>query len=120
LLSDPSTSVISHANVLQNVELKDVEGADVLASFFISAQDFNAGTEQDFCAEDAAAYTSNREPNDNHKNPWAKAYFCPRAYGDKKDLNAPLFSEISSDDFKFNGRHRITNEMEPFGATVLH
>jgi hypothetical protein len=45
LLSDPSTSVVPHANVLQNVDLKDVEGADVLASFFISAQDFNAGTE---------------------------------------------------------------------------
>lgn len=82
-----------------------------------------AGTDNDLCKEGADAYTINYNPSDGGAgNPdYAVCHFCPFTYEDDEgEPVAPKLSDLRLSDFTFGNDIRITNEMEPIAATVLH
>jgi hypothetical protein len=102
-------------------------GADILANFEITPVDFLAGdSEKDFCDQGADAYMQNYGADTAHNNePWAKAHFCDKAFGEERNEQPPTLDAIDCENFSFKGadgisRFRISNEMEPVGATMLH
>ena len=106
---------------LQSVPIEDVEGADILQNFLITSKDFFKDR-NDLCGEGADAYTSNGVRNGDEV---ALTYFCDAAYGSEENEQAPTLSDIECDDFLLtdlegNKRYRVTNEMEPIAATMLH
>ena len=112
-------------NNVQDAPPGELEGADVLEWFTIIPEDFQSGSDQDFCAEGADAYTSNRPPNNDIPEPWSITYFCDAAFGDEDNLQPPTLDDIDCENFKLTNdqgekKYRITNEMEPIAATMLH
>lgn len=101
--------------------------------FAIDPTDTLAGTgDSDLCARGADAYTFNFPPSEDDGGPaTARAHFCPNTFeninpddpdDDEPDEVAPTLSDLQLDDFdiKGDGIYRITNEMEPIAATVMH
>lgn len=99
----------------------------MLANFHITPVDFLAGSgATDYCAAGADAYMENFAADANHGDEvWGRSYFCDGAFGSEENLQAPLLNDIDCDNFLLTGpdgvkSYRVTNEMEPIGATVLH
>lgn len=79
-----------------------------------------AGTDNDLCKEGADAYTINYTPGAGNPR-YAICHFCPATFEDEDDDPvAPTLDAIELSNFKFGNEYRITNEMEPIAATVLH
>ena len=89
----------------------------------IEPVDTLAGSDNDLCAQGADAYTINFIPTDGGGgNPdYAVCHFCPFTYEDDlEEPVAPTLDDLRLSDFEFGTGFRITNEMEPIAATVLH
>ena len=104
----------------------NIEGADILARFIITPLDFLAGTgESDFCKKGADAYTSNAGVVGQPAQAWSTTHFCDVAFGSEDHPQAGQLSDLECGDFQVTNddgtkRYRVTNEMEPIGATMFH
>ena len=80
--------------------------------FQVTPVDHHAGMdgEDDFCARGADAYTSNGDTTINGVvQSWALCHFCPKAF----DVDQAMrLGDLKCSDFEFNGRYRVTNEMD--------
>lgn len=102
-------------------------GADILANFEISPVDFLGDQPGgDLCDRGADGYMVNHAADSAHGDePWAKAHFCPDAFGTEEHLQARYLTDIDCTNFELDApdggkEYRVSNEMEPFAATVLH
>ena len=89
----------------------------------IEPVDVLAGSDNDLCAKGADAYTINYNPTDGGGGSpnYAVCHFCRFTFeDDEEEPVAPTLGSIEFRDFKFGNDIRITNEMEPIAATILH
>ena len=79
-----------------------------------------AGTENDICAKGGDGYTINYTPGFGNPD-YAVCHFCKFTYEDDEGNGvAPTLDDLDLENFEFDDEFRITNEMEPIAATVLH
>ena len=110
---------------ITNVLKDEAEGSDRLRWFTINPEDWLAGSSNDLCAVGADAYTRNLPGSiASGFQPYSITHFCELAYGTEEADRAPTLGDLECEDFNFGTKdapsYRLTSDMEPIAATVLH
>lgn len=99
-------------------------GDPVLSRFLIANVDRNAGTDNDLCAEGADGYTDNEVTDTVPPYEYAQVYFCDRTFNEVFDADesgpVPRITDLTCENFKFDGRYKVTDEMDFIGSTIFH
>ena len=78
-------------------------------------------TTSDLCKGGAPAYTINYEDDVAGTPSFAIAHFCKWTFENENEVPVPIkLDDIPLSDFKIDGEYRVTADMAPIAATVLH